>query len=1017
MLWTSSPGTIVRVEQTLETQMHVSGSRPLVHAPKLAARQRELALLLSAFEATQDGRTRLALVAGEPGIGKTRLLDEVAERAIGDGALVLRGRASEAEGMPPYLPFIEALGQHIRTTDAEVLRAQSAGLAAVLAKLLPELAARVGELPATYALPPEQARLRLFQALAAFIAAPARTRPLLLILDDLHWADPASLDLLCYLARQQHGHEPDARQAPRLLILGAYRAGEVAQNAAFQRALAELNRSRMLIPISLQPLAEDDVARLAAGYLSGHVDARLARLLYAQSEGNPFFAEELLRSWIEMNAVDECDGSWSLRAPIVPALPATIVGAVRERVARLAPEVANLLRIAAVIGRTFNLPILAEVADEDAELVEERLRTAHDAQILRRDADPMTWTFGHDTIRECLYGEVTAVRRRRLHTTIGRALEARGGEDAQSLAELAFHWAHSDDDARCLVYARRAAEQAMATYAAHDALAHYRTALKLLDRAAAGNAGVRRGDVLLGLGEAALLAGDARAALDAFDSARVWFARTGDRLAAARAAHLHGRAAWRLEDLAMARVAFVTALGLLDGYSCDETVEVLVDLGALLAVSLHELDTALVHGKQALDLAQHLEDERLMAAASRTLGTMLVRANNLPGGIALLEEALALAGAANDPTEAAECCAHLFMAYGWSAAVRSAEAILVRQLEYVRRTHDPFVLRHIDANHAVVYVMQGRLVEAARMLDRAQAVVDTLASPEPAAFVDYMRGLLAFHQGDYPTAERMLAMAIARLRSIGPGALVWYLGMHGIVQLAQGKRAEAVACMEEVEMLIAPLPPGSMPTSEPLTHLTWMALMLDDGERVERYAPRLHAFRGQYHDFLVDRLLGQVAMRRGDWSAAEADLAAAETTARQEHIRAELAHTLMAQVDLAQARGARGSPSYARARLEEALALFQGLPNPVEERRLRDRLRRGVTRGQGDGRPELPAGLSRREVEVLRLLAAGKSNREIAEMLVLSEKTVVNHLTNVYAKTGADNRAAAAAFAIRNGLA
>ncbi len=193
--------------------------------------------------------------------------------------------------------------------------------------------------------------------------------------------------------------------------------------------------------------------------------------------------------------------------------------------------------------------------------------------------------------------------------------------------------------------------------------------------------------------------------------------------------------------------------------------------------------------------------------------------------------------------------------------------------------------------------------------------------------------------------------------------------------------------------------------------------MLDDHERVEHYVQRLQSFRGQFHDFLVDRLLGQAAMLRGDWSVAEADLAAAETTARQEDIRTELAYTLVAQADFEHARGAPRRRGYIRSRLEEALALFQQFPNPVEERRLRDRLRRGLNHVPGDGRLQLPAGLSQREVEVLRLAAAGKSNREIAEILVLSEKTVVNHLTNIYAKTGADNRAAAAAFAIRNGLA
>src|SRR5439155_19229545 len=161
----------------------------------LAGRQREFAALWGQFETAAGGRTRAALVAGEPGIGKTRLLDALAARAAGEGALVLRGGASEAAGMPPYLPFLQALGRHVRAAHPDELRAQAGALAPVLATILPELAVRLGELPPSYPLPAEQARLRLYEAVGDFLAAVAARQALLLILDDLHWADPASLDL------------------------------------------------------------------------------------------------------------------------------------------------------------------------------------------------------------------------------------------------------------------------------------------------------------------------------------------------------------------------------------------------------------------------------------------------------------------------------------------------------------------------------------------------------------------------------------------------------------------------------------------------------------------------------------------------------------------------------------------------------------------------------------------------------------------------------------------------------
>src|SRR5581483_6240075 len=280
---------------------------------------------------------------------------------------------------------------------------------------------------------------------------------LLLVLDDLHWADPPSLDLLCHLARQQTwGTPPRAR----LLILGAYRAGEVAQRPGLERALAELNRLRVLSTLSVGPLPSDDVAVLARGLLGDPLDPPAAALLVAHSEGNPFFAEELLRDWVEAGALVRADAAWRLAAA-PPTLPPGIVGAVRQRLARLAPEVVEVLRAAAVIGRVFDLALLAEVLGYPPELVEERLRAAARAHLVR-PLDGERFGFGHDRVRECLQAEVTSVRRRLLHGLVGRALEAAPEPpSAQRLAELAFHFGHSGDRARGAAYAQQAAEHAL----------------------------------------------------------------------------------------------------------------------------------------------------------------------------------------------------------------------------------------------------------------------------------------------------------------------------------------------------------------------------------------------------------------------------------------------------------------------------------------------------------------------------------------------------------------------------
>ncbi|HEX5506690.1 MAG TPA: AAA family ATPase [Thermomicrobiales bacterium] len=969
--------------------------------PPLVGRRRELAALLEAFAAAADGRTRVALVAGEPGIGKTRLLAALAVRAAAAGATVLRGGAVDAAGMPPYLPFLEALGRHVRVAPLDALRAQAGGLSPALATLLPELAARL-ELPPGYPLPPEQARLRLYEAVGDFLAAIAAPRPLLLVLDDLHWADPASLDLLCYVAR--------AQPAARLLVAGAYRAGEVADRPAFARALAELTRLRALTTVAVAPLATAEVDALAAGELGAPVEPETAQLLFAHSEGNPFFAEELLRGWREAGALAPAGDRWRLALPPGPALPPSIAGAVRQRLARLPAEVVELLRTAAIVGRAFDVALLADVAGQEPEAVEERLRDAAAAGLLRADGAE-AFAFSHDKIRECLYDEVTAVRRRRLHGLIGRALETRPAPaDAGRLAALAFHFARSGDRARGAAYAERAAERALAASAPDEALAHYRAALDLLD---AGDA--RRGPALLGRGDAAVLAGAEREAADAFAAARDCFAGAGDRLAAGRAAHRLGRARARLEEHEPALAAFADALALLADAPGVELAPVLVDLGSLLAVSLHRQAEGVAHGRRALALAERAGEGRLIAAASRALGNLLVRGNALAAGIPLLERALAAAEAADDPAEAAECCACLAPAYFWLGAIGRSADVTRRRLAFAERCHDRYQFRHVYTWLAVCAGLRGRLGESADLLDRARAAVERLASPEPLAYVTFCRGALDYFRGEYAAAEARLREALARFREVGPGALVWYLGLLPLIQATRGDADEARAGMDELEALLAAVPAGTMPTGEPLAYLAQTALALGDRERLARYEPRLAAFREQFHDALTDRLLGQIATLRHDWATARDCLAAAEATARREELPWELGRTLEARATLALAESGRAATASAGDLLRAARAVFQQAGSVADERRLDERLR--ALAGRRAARPSLPAGLSAREAEVLRLVAAGRSNRAIAAALSVSEHTVAHHLTSIFAKTGADNRAAATAFAIRHGLA
>ncbi len=972
----------------------------------LIGRTQPYAALWGEFERAISGEFRVALVSGDPGIGKTRLLRAIADSAAEHGAVVLHGGASEAEGMPPYLPFLEAIGRYIRSTDPADITSLAGDLVPVLGTMFPELSPKLRAEPRGYELPMEQARLRLFEAVAALLAAIASARPVTLLLDDLQWADSASLDLLCAIARYQ----PRAR----LLILGAYRSGELDLNEALVRSIRELNRQRVLHSISLEPVTRQETSAFAAGLLGAPLDPATLDLLFAQSEGNPFFVEELLRVWQDgrsLAAAEDPGGRRILRLHDSNAstLPASIQAAVQERLDRLSLDVVDVLRVAAIIGREFDVTVLAPAAGEPRGDVEERLTWAVRA-VLVEPLSETRYAFKHDKIRECLYNQVTPLRRERLHGVIGHALESRGAAlDARVLADLAYHFARSGDRAKGCIYAVQAAQQAMDTFAAEEALTHFKTALALM-RAD----DEQRGLLLLRLGEAASLAGKELEAVAAFSEAREFFDRIGDRLRAARAALFLGRAWWRQEAVSEARAAFETAHRLLQDQPGPELVEVLVELASLMAISQHELDTGITLAREALQLAELLEEDQLLAAANRTLGNLLVRANQLSNGISLLEQALNLA-AANDLAEAAECCAALSPAYYWEGSIERSRAVTLRRLEFARETHDPYQLRHIYPWLAVLAAMQGNTVESSGFLDRAEAEVRGLTSPEPHAYVMFCRAAFAYFLGDYDAAEQHMAATIKLFQQIGPNALIWYGGLAAMIAAVQGKRDEARVVLDQFEPLLESMPVGSLSTSEPLAHITEAALILGDWERLEQYYPRLKAFEGQFHDLWIDRQLGRIETKRGDFTAAEAHLHAAEEAVRRENIVWEIARVLEAQADFALAEGGSDASLVAAEKLSEAINVIDSTPTHAEQLRLRQRL--AALRQSDPAKRSYPAGLSSREAEVLALVATGMSNRDIAARLFISEKTVINHLTHIFTKIGVDNRVAATAFALRNELA
>ncbi len=968
-------------------------------------KQNQLELIWKHYARARTGKAGIVMVAGGPGTGKTYLLEHFAARAAQEGALVLRGHGSQADGMPAYLPFLEALGPYIRRAPSEDLYQQTALAPAILARLFPELALRLGELPAPYSLHPQQQRLRLYEAVGAFVEAISMTQPLLLLLDDFHLADDESCSLLCYLVR----HHPRAR----LLILGAYREGDHQRNPALVRAITELTCQRALATCKVQPLSPGDVESLAHAYLGQPIDPMTALLLYAQSEGNPLFAEELLQGWIQSGAMTQEDGLWSLAISADGPLPSGIINMLAQQVAQLSPETGEHLRVAAIIGRTFDVSLLAAVEGQEIEVVEDGLLEAVRARLVQSD-QAGRFRFSHRAIRDYLYDDVIASRRQRLHRLIAETLAASCDQEQQKhgrlLAELAYHFARGGDPAQGILYAQRAAAQTLQRYVACEIELLLGAPLQFI---AGGKK--RAGLFLPGTEKYLSMRGWKGEAQTLCERADTWLALAHELAAVARSAQELELGEWQQEIVLAAREALEHALTLLEHHPSPEGVQTLIDLAVVLAFQMKRWSDSYSCVQRLLTLARHLTDG-LSTGIHPLVNTSTSQSATNIARLHALERILALIETSDPPEETTECWLYLVMAYYWMAEIGRSFDVALRWAAYSERSRQPDQMEAAYTRLGLLYASQGAWLDADQALDQALSVTACTGRLEPSDMLCSIRGLLAFQRGEYTLAGQAFQSLLT-----GPwnnADLGFFcVPLLSLILVNTRNQDEMARSLERLQELLTRLPAGTLPALPILLGLALLAVALGKRELAAELYHQLLAFQGQHCWFLVDRILGSAAAFAGDWPAAELHLTRAEAIARRENLLPELARTLLERADLELAKGKEDVVSLANTYLTEALALFEKLAMHEMAESIRRRLGLLPRRAEKQETPPLPAHLTRRELAVLRLVAEGKSNYQIAQKLSLSEKTVANHLTTIFYKTASENRAAATAFAIRHGLA
>jgi DNA-binding CsgD family transcriptional regulator len=957
-----------------------------VRSPSVATtfvgREPELSTLRERLEEACAGRGGVVTLVGEPGVGKTRTAHELAETARGRGALVLWGSCYEGDWTRSYGPWAEALAANVGAADRGLLTRELGEEASVLAQVVPEIRAYLPDLPEAPALELAEERHRLYDAFVRFLLG-AR-EPLVLVLDDLHWADDASLRLLEYVARFVAGG--------RVLVVGTHRDVEPELGSSLKKCLAELSRGRLLTSVPLRNLTLEQSAELV-GRLSGSpASPGAVASVFGETGGNPFFIEEVVRHLQE----EGVDLTSATSRGLVSGIPETVRHTLSSRFSRLSPDTHRLLAVVAAFTGAFDFAVMQALT----EMPEARLLASVDealgARMIRARSDRLeSYEFAHALVKHTLYDELSPSRKARLHRRIARALEQlHAGHHAGSAAELAYQYHRSASlpgAAHGIPYALAAAEAAKTANAPEQAASFLRMARDL----AAESERSLVAEILcrLAVTEAQALMLD--------DATRT----TEEALAAlaASAAPTHTRAEF-LGEIAWA---------LKEGGGRQEIIAPLVERGlglardrdlawARLELALYPVEPVsagvinagrwLGFDPQAVEIARASGDELEYA---RTVELMDWRPRQETEALLLLSRRWNLPRARIHVLSVV--ARELLYCHG---VFREAGDVCRELLELSRRSGSlpgqGYALVHL----AVAELSLGKLASAQETLGQATEVIALLGEGHRLHMIlRWTEHLLA----QYVEDDSHDVAAFYTGRAADPWfQWMWTALLHSgmaVFAHARGKnRREAKRLLEALTPVLERLEPTTLNHNGAVSLSAAAVWEL----REERFAERFRRLAldviaagvGDYPTTSNELTVARMSSLLGDSSEADEHFARARAV-----LEASGQRPVRAIVDHDEAVASGRTELAASAVLEFEVRGMSGW----EDR----------ARALGSGRP---SGLTRREVEILRLLAGGRTNNEIAAELVVSVHTVERHLANIYRKIDARNRADATAYALRHEL-
>jgi DNA-binding CsgD family transcriptional regulator len=1010
----------------MEKAMKTPFDTPVV-CPVLIGREADLAALLSLTDRAKNGEGQVALLSGEAGVGKSRLVSEIKVYAAAQGFLPLQGNCFPTDLSYPYAPLLDLL----RTLFAHRAPAEIADELGPYGRELFPLLPDIIHLPPEPAfLPssdPEQEKRRLSAVLAQFFINQAAKQPLLLIVEDLHWCDDTSLEFLHYLVRRC--------VAQPILILLTYRNDEV--RPSLRHALAQLDRERIVQEFPITHLTRSDVAAMLraifdlrrSSFDERHLaQGKLLDPIYTLTEGNPFFIEEILKALLTAGKIFYAGGAWD-RSPLNELhIPRSIQDAVQQRSDHLSESAREILLLAAVAGRRFDFALLQKLTQHDERQLLLLMKELIAAQFVVEESEEQ-FAFRHALTRQAIYTELLVRERKVLHRIIAETMEQLYNVTLDAhLADIAYHFYEAGTWERALEYAQRAGEKALELYAPYAAIEHFTRALRAtrhLGRAVPSRLYQARGRAYEALGE--------------FEQARSDFEQVLDTAHRADDGVVEWQSVidlgflWSGRDYEQARTFFLRAV---------ELAKLLAD-PKMHAHSLNRMGNwhlnveqpleALRYHREALAIFQELQDQHGIAETLDLLGMVSYLGGDLVQGTAYYQQAIELFRQLDDRQGLTSGLATLTLrspTYQTDSMVAATSSLaeVIPDAELALK-----IASEIGQRSAEVYALfqlalcLGSQGDYARALASAQESLEIAEEIEHRQWITASRCVLGALYCDVlalPTAQEHFEQALALARETG--SLVW-------IRIATGYLASTYILLNDLTraetVLNAALDPH-MPAQTMAQRLMWCASVelavaqgnpnsaLEITDQLIASAANISTGRNMLR---VSKLRGEVLTALNRVEEAKAALEAAQEVATAQGARPK---TWRIAVDLGKLFQGQARHDEAERAFSAARILIEELAVNIPGELLRDNFLRQATAmlprtrplSQGHGMKQAFGGLTEREREVAALIAQGKSNQAIADGLVVTKRTVETHISNILFKLGCASRTQIAVWAVETGL-